>query len=67
VTHQLREHGHDVYPVTFTGLGERSHLATPKVDLDTYLADVVNLVEVEDLHDVVLVGHSLQSRYLYIS
>jgi pimeloyl-ACP methyl ester carboxylesterase len=58
VTRQLREHGHDVYPVTLTGLGDRSHLATPQVDLDTYLADVVNLVEVEDLHDVILVGHS---------
>jgi pimeloyl-ACP methyl ester carboxylesterase len=58
VTRQLREHGHDVHPVTLTGLGDRSHLATPQVDLDTYLADVVNLVEVEDLHDVILVGHS---------
>jgi pimeloyl-ACP methyl ester carboxylesterase len=58
VARGLREHGHDVHPVTFTGLGERSHLAGPEVDLDTYLADVVNLIEFEDLHDVVLVGHS---------
>ena len=58
VARELRRHGHDVHPVTFTGLGERSHLASPEVDLDTYLADVVNLIEVEDLHDVVLVGHS---------
>jgi pimeloyl-ACP methyl ester carboxylesterase len=55
---QLRRHGHDVHPVTLTGLGDRSHLATPQVDLDTYIADVVNLVEFEDLQDVVLVGHS---------
>jgi pimeloyl-ACP methyl ester carboxylesterase len=55
---KLRAQGHDVYPVTLTGLGERSHLASPEVDLDTYIADVVNLVEFEDLHDVVLVGHS---------
>jgi pimeloyl-ACP methyl ester carboxylesterase len=54
----LRAKGHDVHPVTLTGLGERSHLATPQVDLDTYIADVVNLVEFEDLQDVVLVGHS---------
>ena len=58
VARQLRAQGHDVYPVTLTGLGERSHLAAPQVDLDTYIADVVNLVEYEDLRDVVLVGHS---------
>ncbi|HYN17598.1 MAG TPA: alpha/beta hydrolase [Actinomycetes bacterium] len=58
VAGQLRRDGHDVHPVTLTGLGDRSHLATPQVDLDTYIADVVNLVEFEDLHDVVLVGHS---------
>ena len=58
VAAQLRAHGHAVYPVTLTGLGERSHLASPEVDLDTYIADVVNLVDFEDLHNVVLVGHS---------
>jgi pimeloyl-ACP methyl ester carboxylesterase len=58
VTTRLRAQGHDVYPVTLTGLGERSHLASREVDFETYVADVVNLVEFEDLHDVVLVGHS---------
>lgn len=58
VARQLRSQGHEVHPVTFTGLGDRSHLATPEVDLDTYVTDVVNLIEFEDLHDVVLVGHS---------
>ena len=58
VTRRLREHGHDVHPVTLTGLGERSNLASPEVDLDTYIADVVGLMEAEDLHDVILVGHS---------
>jgi pimeloyl-ACP methyl ester carboxylesterase len=58
VARQLRSQGHDVHPVTLTGLGDRSHLATPEVDLETYLTDVVNLIEFEDLHDVVLVGHS---------
>jgi pimeloyl-ACP methyl ester carboxylesterase len=58
VARQLRSRGHEVHPVTFTGLGDRSHLATPEVDLDTYVTDVVNLIEFEDLHDVVLVGHS---------
>jgi pimeloyl-ACP methyl ester carboxylesterase len=58
VTRQLRERGHDVYPVTLTGLGERSDLAGPEVDLDTYIADVVSLMKDEDLGDVILVGHS---------
>ena len=58
VADQLRGQGHEVHAVTLTGLGDRSHQATPQVDLDTYIADVVHLVEGEDLHDVVLVGHS---------
>src|SRR3712207_7384423 len=58
VARRLRAQGHDVHPVTLTGLGERSHLATPEVDLDTYVTDVVNTIEFEDLHDVILVGHS---------
>ena len=59
VARRLREEGHDVYPVTLTGLGERVHLASPEVDLETHITDVVNLIEFEDLHDdVVLLGHS---------
>src|SRR4030095_9902597 len=38
--------------------GERRHLAGPDIDLETHIADVVSLLEMEDLHDVVLVGHS---------
>lgn len=45
-------------PVTLTGLGERSHLSRPEVDLDTHITDVVNLIEFEDLRAVVLLGHS---------
>jgi pimeloyl-ACP methyl ester carboxylesterase len=58
VARRLRDSGHDVYPATLTGLGERVHLATAQVDLETQITDVVNLMEFEDLHDVVLVGHS---------
>jgi pimeloyl-ACP methyl ester carboxylesterase len=58
VARRLREEGHDAYPATLTGLGERVHLASPEVDLDTHITDVVNLIEFEDLHDVVLLGHS---------
>jgi pimeloyl-ACP methyl ester carboxylesterase len=58
VTTRLRAVGHEVYPVTLTGLGERVHLANREVDLDTHIADVMNLLDYEDLSDVVLVGHS---------
>src|SRR5215213_176614 len=54
----LREAGHDVYAVTCTGLGDRVHLASPAIDLDTHITDVVNTIEYADLHDVILVGHS---------
>lgn len=59
VTRRLRGDGHEVYPVTLTGLGERVHLAGPHVDLDTVIADVTNVISYEDLHDVILVGHSV--------
>jgi pimeloyl-ACP methyl ester carboxylesterase len=54
----LRRSGHEVFAPTLTGLGERAHLATPKVDLDLHVQDVVALLEMEDLRGVVLVGHS---------
>lgn len=54
----LQRAGHDVFTPSLTGLGERRHLARPAIDLDTHIADVVTLLEMEDLRDVVLVGHS---------
>jgi pimeloyl-ACP methyl ester carboxylesterase len=58
IARQLRDQGHIAYPLTLTGLGERSHLASPEVNLETHITDVVNLIEFEDLHDVFLLGHS---------
>jgi pimeloyl-ACP methyl ester carboxylesterase len=58
VATRLREAGHEVYPVTLTGLGERIHLAHPDVNLETHIADVTNVLTWNDLHDVILVGHS---------
>ena len=54
----LRAAGHDVWTPTYTGLGERAHLASPAIDLDTHIADVIGALEMEDLRDVVLIGHS---------
>jgi len=58
IARRLREEGHDAYALTLTGLGERVHLASPEVNLDTHITDVVNLIEFEDLHSIVLLGHS---------
>ncbi|MFE3188005.1 alpha/beta fold hydrolase [Nocardia sp. NPDC059240] len=55
---RLRDLGHEAYPVTLTGLGGRAHLASGGVNLDTHIADVVGVLEGNDLADVVLVGHS---------
>lgn len=55
---ELRALGHEVFPATLTGLGERAHLARPDVDLDVHIEDVVRLLDAEDLRDAVLVGHS---------
>ncbi|NGQ96767.1 alpha/beta hydrolase [Brevibacillus sp. SYP-B805] len=54
----LRSFGHEVYTPTLTGLGERVHLATPAIDLETHIQDIVNLISYEDLQQVILVGHS---------
>ena len=58
VARLLRAEGHEVHTPTLTGLGERSHLLSPDIDLDTHIHDVVSLLFHEDLHDVTLVGHS---------
>ena len=54
----LRSAGHDVHTPTMTGLGERSHLLSPAVDLDMHIRDICAVLHYEDLHDVILVGHS---------
>ncbi|MDN3651825.1 alpha/beta hydrolase [Thalassotalea ponticola] len=54
----LQQRGFVVYRPTLTGLGERVHLNTPDVNLDTHILDIVNLIVFEELDDVILVGHS---------
>jgi pimeloyl-ACP methyl ester carboxylesterase len=56
--------GHTVYRVTLTALGERSHLSAEGVNLTTHINDVVNTILFEDLHDVVLTGHSYGGRVI---
>jgi pimeloyl-ACP methyl ester carboxylesterase len=54
----LRSAGHDVYTPTMTGLGERAHLLRADLDLDFHITDICNVLHFEDLHEVILVGHS---------
>jgi pimeloyl-ACP methyl ester carboxylesterase len=58
VAEPLRARGHRVFTPTLTGLGERAHLLSGRIDLQTHVTDVVNVIKWEDLNDVVLVGHS---------
>jgi pimeloyl-ACP methyl ester carboxylesterase len=55
---RLRRAGHEAWAPTLTGMGERVHLASPGIGLDTHVLDVVNVLLYEDLREVVLVGHS---------
>ena len=50
--------GHDVFTPSLTGIGERSHLSSPQVTLDTHIEDVENVIVYWDLHDVALLGFS---------
>src|SRR5258708_10762281 len=58
VAQLLSADGNIVYRPTLTGLGERAHLSSPNIGLSTHVNDVVNVILYEDLHDIVLVGHS---------
>jgi pimeloyl-ACP methyl ester carboxylesterase len=54
----LQAAGHEVFTPTLTGSGERVHLASPEIDLETHVLDIVNVLHYENLHDVILVGIS---------
>ena len=54
----FRKAGHEFFSPTYTGLGERAHLARPDIDLSTHVQDVRAVLELEDLRDVTLLGHS---------
>jgi pimeloyl-ACP methyl ester carboxylesterase len=54
----LEKNGHKVFSPTLTGLGERSHLLSKNINLDTHITDIVNVVKWEDASDVCLAVHS---------
>ena len=58
VSDLLEKKGHKVFSPTLTGLGERSHLLSKDINLDTHVTDIVNVVKWEDLKDICFVVHS---------
>lgn len=54
----LHQQGQRAHAVTLTGLGERAHLLSPDITLETHIEDVRRLIEAEELDDVVLAVHS---------
>lgn len=58
VSQRLATHGHRLYAPTLTGLGERVHLISRAISLETHIADVLNVIRFEDLRDIVIVAHS---------
>ena len=64
VSDQLAIAGHRVYAPSLTGLGDRQHLLTRETNMDTHIRDIIALIEMEELRDVILVGHSY-GRYCH--
>jgi pimeloyl-ACP methyl ester carboxylesterase len=54
----MQARGHRLVTPTYTGLGERAHLARPDIDLDTHIADILGVLDFEDLSGANLIGHS---------
>lgn len=55
---RLEAAGNKVFTPTCTGCGERVHLTSPDVGLETHITDIVNVLRFNELEDVILVGHS---------
>lgn len=58
----LEKKGHGAYPVTLTGMGERVHLMSKEVGMETAVQDVLNVIKYNELDDFVLVGHSFAGK-----
>ena len=62
VVPMLEERGHEAHAVTLTGTGERVHLTSKDVGIETAIQDVLNVIEYNDLDEFVLVGHSFAGK-----
>lgn len=62
VTPILEKRGHEVFPITLTGMGDRVHLASSNVGIETAIQDVLNEIKYNDIEDFVLLGHSFAGK-----
>jgi pimeloyl-ACP methyl ester carboxylesterase len=62
VVAQLEKKGHSAYPVTLTGMGDRVHLASKEVGMETAVQDVLNVVKYNGIDEFVLAGHSFAGK-----
>ena len=58
----LLSNGHNAFPITLTGMGERVHLASPEIGMKTAIEDVINVIKFNDLENIILVGHSFAGK-----
>ncbi|MFT4033451.1 MAG: alpha/beta hydrolase, partial [Siphonobacter sp.] len=58
VSQNLREKKYLVYTPTLSGLGEHKNTTNDNINLQTHITDIINLIEMDDLRNVILVGHS---------
>ena len=58
VADRLQAEGHRVFTPSYTGMGDRAHLLSKDITIDTFVEDLIQVIQTEELHDVVLVGHS---------
>lgn len=58
VAQRLRAAGHRVFAPSYTGMGDRAHLLSRNITIDTFIEDLVQVIESEELDNVILVGHS---------
>lgn len=62
ITPGLQDKGHQVFPVTLTGMGDRVHLASKDIGIETSIQDILNVIKYNDVQDIVLVGHSFAGK-----
>lgn len=58
VRETLETNGYTTYTPSLSGLAEHKHQLDDRIDLQTHILDIIHLIEMEDLNNVVLVGHS---------
>lgn len=58
VRRRLQSAGHEVFTPSLTGQGDRQHLLTHSVSVETHIEDIRSLLWFENLRGVVLVLHS---------